>query len=125
MVLAYAGGDRVQNGVIDVDGDNADYSSVRQLGPIWRSVYGDFEFTLPLEYTDGPASSTCPNTNDGSYDSLIVPGATGNVLSRFDSVPSVGHYCIQSGDVLTVEYTDPLDTTGNATKVTYSATFAL
>ena len=127
MILTYAGGEAVQNGVIDAGSDNTDYSSIRQIGPITETSpnSGIFEFVLPLEYTDGPASSTCPDTDDNSYDSLTDSGITGTVISRFDSSPSSGHYCIQTGDIITVEYTDPSDASGHVNTVSDSATFDL
>ncbi|MFM7796845.1 MAG: hypothetical protein ACKO7N_08780, partial [Candidatus Nitrosotenuis sp.] len=126
MILAYAGGDIVNTGVIDVSPDNNDYSSIRQIGPIIETTpsSGIFEFDLPIMYTDGPASSTCPNSI--LWSSLTNLGLTStDVLSRFDSAPQTGNYCILDGDIITVEYTDPTDASGNLNTVTDSAIFDL
>jgi hypothetical protein len=132
MILAYAGGPQAFNGLIDVDGDNTSYSSIRELGPITETTpsSGIFEFDLPVLYTDGPADTKCPNTKDtgnGGYDSLVTPGSKGLVGSRFDeAVPSgTTDFCILQGDIITVEYTDPADASGKVNTVTDSATFDL
>jgi len=134
VVLAYAGGDTVKNGVIDVGADQTNSSSIRQLGPITETSpsSGIFEFDLDILYTDGPQSTICPNTATSGYDSLTSPAsrsatATGaSVLQRFDAEPSSGQdYCILQGDIITVEYTDPADASGDVNTVTDSATFDL
>jgi len=129
MILAYAGGDTVVNGVIDVDSNNSVYSQIRQLGPITETApsSGIFEFDLPIEYTDGPASSTCPTTKAGQFDSLTIPNSRGADITRFDkSVANAGNnYCVIQGDIITVEYTDPADASGQTNTVTDSATFDL
>jgi hypothetical protein len=131
VVLGYAGSTVAKNGLIDVDGDNADFSSMRQLGPIVETSpsSGIFEFDLDVLYTDGPAG-TCPNTLDtgaGGYDSLTTPGAKGLQASRFDEANAAGttDFCILQGDIITVEYTDPADASGDVNTVTDSATFDL
>ncbi|MEM3065332.1 MAG: hypothetical protein QW177_08160 [Candidatus Nitrosotenuis sp.] len=128
VILGYAGGDRIKNGVIDVGADNTGdgVSSVRQLGPITETAptSGIFEFDLDIEYTDGPASTTCPVTT--SWDSLKSPGTTtATETDRFDTASSTGDYCILQGDIITVEYTDPADASGDVNTVTDSATFDL
>jgi hypothetical protein len=127
VILGYAGGDTIKNGVIDVDADNTGdgVSSVRQLGPITETApsSGIFEFDLEIQYTDGPASTLCPKTT--SFDSLKTPGTKGGVTERFDKAPSSGNYCILQGDIITVEYTDPADASGDVNTVTDSATFDL
>jgi hypothetical protein len=131
IILGYAGSDRVKNGVIDVGGDNTGLgvSSVRQLGPITETApaSGIFEFDLEVKYTDGPASTICPTTGTASFDSLLVPGTNGVVTTRFDTAPAAGtgNYCILQGDIITVEYTDPADASGDKNTVTDSATFDL
>ena len=94
----------------------------REVGPITEIApdAGIFELDLTLRYTDGPAGSQCPTTS--------VFGGLGNrdngaAEMRFtDDVPT---HCIQQGDILTVEYTDPTDSSGNPNTVTDSATFDL
>lgn len=130
-ILGYAGGSIVKNGVIDVGADNSGtgVSSVRQLGPISETspASGIFEFDLDVLYTDGPSTTTCPETNDSTgYDSLTNPGTKSTTASRFDAgEPSTGDYCILQGDIITVEYTDPADASGDQNTVTDSATFDL
>mgnify|MGYP003333918179 FL=1 len=129
MILGYAGGDTIKNGVIDANADNTDYSSIRQIGPITETApsSGIFEFDFPVEYTDGPASTTCP-TKTTTWDSLTSPGTTTTTeTNRFDTAhsSSTGNYCIIQGDIVTVEYTDPADASGHVNTVTDSATFDL
>ena len=129
MILGYAGGDTIKNGVIDANADNSDYSSIRQIGPITETApsSGIFEFNFPVEYTDGPASTTCP-TKTTTWDSLTSPGTTTTTeTNRFDTAhsSSTGFYCILQGDIVTVEYTDPADASGHVNTVTDSATFDL
>jgi hypothetical protein len=128
MILGYAGGSIASLGTIDAGADNTGtgVSSVRQLGPIKETAptSGIFEFDLEVQYTDGPASSKCPTTT--SFDSLATPGATGTSATRFDTAASSGTaYCILQGDIITVEYTDPADASGDVNTVTDSATFDL
>jgi len=128
VVLAYAGGATEQAGVIDVgdDAQSNDYADIRLLGAITEVApdAGIFELDFGIKYTDGPASSTCPDTTD--YDSLVGDGLSKNVLDRFDVAPAPGEdYCILQGDIITVEYTDPTDASGDPNTVTDSATFDL
>ena len=58
---------------------------------------GIFEVEIPLDFNDGIPDNDCPN----------------NIS------------CILQGDILTVEYTDPADASGNTRTVTDSATFDL
>jgi hypothetical protein len=131
VILGYAGGSIVKNGVIDVGADNTGtgVSSVRQLGAITETApaSGIFEFDLDILYTDGPASTQCPPTDEaGGFDSLTAPGTTDAAEStRFDATSTTGSYCILQGDILTVEYTDPADASGDVNTVTDSATFDL
>ena len=84
VVLGYAGGPDSVEGVIDVDdngvtigtsfvndvdGDGVidpEDSAIRQFGPIEEIApdAGIFEIDIPIRYTDGPASSICPDTTD-------------------------------------------------------------
>ena len=130
VVLGYAGGPDTGSGLIDVgnDGvvaDSNDQTIVRSFGPIAEisPSAGIFEADVIVRYTDGPASTLCPDTTlfaatDGSSDS--------NETSRFDTpAPSGENYCILQGDILQVEYTDPADASGDINTVTDSATFDL
>jgi hypothetical protein len=95
VVLAYAGGNIGNStGVIDVggDADNNELNNIRQLGP-------------------------------DAYNSLTVPGTINTIDERFDdtSLPSGQDYCIIQGDIITVEYTDPADASGEQQTVTDSA----
>jgi hypothetical protein len=125
VVLAYAGGPAAQTGIIDVGDNNA--TGTRELGPITETspTSGIFEFDLDVLYTDGPASSSCPNTADGKYVPLTTTAALGTRDLRFDAAPASGDYCIIQGDIITVEYTDPADASGEPNTVTDSATFDL
>jgi len=104
----------------------------RELGPIKETApnSGIFEFELPIRYTDGPSdSSLCPSTNTSGYQSANN-STRSTIMYRFaqggstDTAPS-GTYCILQGDILTVEYTDATDASGNLNTVTDSATFDL
>ena len=107
-----------------------DSSVIRQFGPIEEIApdAGIFELDLTIRYTDGPADSRCPVTDnytglvDLDGDNLISDETA--QLSRFDSSSSEG-YCILQGDILQVEYTDPTDASGDKNTVTDSATFDL
>jgi hypothetical protein len=126
VVLAYAGGDTVKTtGVITVGGSST--TNTRALGPV-TEVAGDtgiFELDFTIRYTDGPASTTCPATNASGFTSLSGD-TTNNEEDRFDTAAVSGkEYCILQGDILTVEYTDANDASGNKNTVTDSATFDL
>jgi len=133
VVLAYAGGATEQAGVIDV-GDDAFANNgklvdptkpIRLLGAITEVApdAGIFELDFGIKYSDGPASSTCPDTSH--YDSLTGEG-DGEAMYRFDAELDDGeHYCILQGDIITVEYRDPTDASGDPNTVTDSATFDL
>ncbi|AJZ75756.1 beta strand repeat-containing protein [Candidatus Nitrosotenuis cloacae] len=124
VVLAYAGLATPRNGEIDVGGNNSTTTNIRDLGPITETAptSGIFEFDLDISYTDGPSSTTCPTTT--LWDSLNNPGTRAGMDSRFDAVSSTP-YCILQGDIITVEYTDPADASGDTNTVTDSATFDL
>jgi hypothetical protein len=128
VTLAYAGGTTAVTGTIDVGDDRTEFSSTRQIGPITETTpsSGIFEFDLDIEYTDGPAGSACPATDE--WDSLLTPGSTTSTeTDRFDATTQGGNtnFCILQGDILTVEYTDPADASGDINTVTDSATFDL
>jgi hypothetical protein len=125
VVLGYAGGPAAKAGFIDVN--DADPKEARQFGPITEiaPAAGIFEADISVLYTDGPADSKCPDTKTTGYTGIT--GVTGGaVLTRFNTAPSSGtDYCIIQGDIITVEYTDPTDSSGDVNTVTDSATFDL
>jgi hypothetical protein len=131
VLLAYAGGETARNGVIIVGTNTTSAAAIkdaRDLGPITETSpsSGIFEFDLEIQYTDGPASSQCPDT--ATYDSLRSPGTRStSVFQRFNTAVPSGStdYCILQGDIITVEYTDPADASGKVNTVTDSATFDL
>ena len=127
VTLATAGGDTAQNGVITVGTtvvDGGDSTNTRELGPILETApdSGVFELDMTVRYTDGPASSDCPTTS--SY--TATDGSAGtSETNRFPAAASGEEYCILQGDVLTVEYTDQNDASGNSAVAYDSATFDL
>ncbi|MEM4378825.1 MAG: hypothetical protein QXX85_07585, partial [Candidatus Nitrosotenuis sp.] len=131
VILGYAGGDTVRNGVIIIGNNatsNAGIEGARDIGPITETApsSGIFEFDFDIQYTDGPASSQCPDTE--TYDSTQNPGTrSSSVFQRFNTAVPSGStdYCILQGDIITVEYTDPADASGDVNTVTDSATFDL
>ena len=127
VTLGYAGGPAVLPGLIDVD-DNSP-TTTRQLGPMLEIApdAGIFETELILLFTDGPASGSCAGTTANTvYTNLATPGgAAGAFGVRFDAAPSTGNFCILQGDIITIEYTDPTDASGDLNTVTDSATFDL
>ncbi|MGY5147046.1 MAG: hypothetical protein ACW9W4_03490 [Candidatus Nitrosopumilus sp. bin_7KS] len=128
VVLGYAGGPTVIAGDIDVGGNNATASNVRQFGPMNEIApdAGIFESDILIRYTDGPASSTCPVTNNFIPIDGTADNGNNGYDNRFDSAPASGtNYCILQGDILQVEYTDPADASGDVNTVTDSATFDL
>ena len=63
--------------------------AIRQLGALTEIApdAGIFELDFDIRYTDGPASSTCPDTT--SYTNIL--DATGStVTDRFDVAPATG-----------------------------------
>ncbi len=66
---------------------------------------GVFEVSFDLSYIDGPSGSDCPSRT-------IADGTTSRT-------------CILQGDILTVQYNDTTDASGNPRTVTDSATFDL
>jgi hypothetical protein len=76
---------------------------------------------MTVRYTDGPDSADCPSKTD-SY--TATDGSTGTGSSnRFASTASSQYHCILQGDVITVEYTDQNDASGNSGVAFDSATF--
>ena len=93
-----------------------------ELGPINEVApdAGIFELDMVIRYTDGPSSATCPTTT--AFTGLNGT-ATGSANTRFTD--TVATHCILQGDIITVEYTDPTDASGDPNTVTDSATFDL
>jgi hypothetical protein len=134
VILAYAGGSTpTPDGVIDQGAKattaaaiNAAGGPIRQFGAINEIApdAGIFELDLPIRYTDGPASATCPETVSYLGAQNTTRSASSDV--RFDTATGdVSNFCILQGDILTVEYTDPTDASGDPNTVTDSATFDL
>jgi hypothetical protein len=125
LALATAGAANAVSGTISTNGTVT--SATRELGPIVEVSpdSGIFEFDLPVRYTDGPASSLCPTTS--VYTNLDGAGTT--VTDRFSTTftgtTGATGFCIVQGDIITVEYRDPTDASGNTNTVTDSATFDL
>ncbi len=104
--------------------------AIRVFGPINEIApdAGIFELDVTVKFTDGPASATCPNTP--TYALLgtdETTDATGNSEDRFDVAATYSgeDFCILQGDILQVEYKDPVDASGDSNTVTDSATFDL
>jgi hypothetical protein len=151
IVLGYAGGPAAINGVIDVKdtfvqrifantpevfadvNGNGERDSndnlIRQFGPMVEiaPTAGIFEIDVNVRYTDGPADSKCPITED--FTPLNGANLSGDnlVTDRFSQQDATNpnQYCILQGDILQVEYTDPADASGDVNTVTDSATFDL
>jgi len=113
------------NGKITTDSVDDTGFVTRELGPISETApnSGIFEFALTVKYTDGPASTTCPTV--GKYLSANNNTRSTDVTYRFEEAASSGNYCILQGDIITVEYRDSTDSSGNPNTVTDSATFDL
>ena len=114
IILGYAGGE-TRDGLIGTD-----ISAVPRLGPIAEISpdSGVFELDLEIQYSDGPQSSQCPLS--GTYNPLM-----GSQRFQDESDESDKTYCILQGDIITVEYSDPTDASGQLNTVTDSATFDL
>jgi hypothetical protein len=124
LTLAYAGGTTASTTSTIVVGADPTFTA-RTMGPI-NEVAGDtgiFELDFTIRYTDGPESSLCPTTT--TYTSLDGDAGVADT-DRFGAAATAGtDYCILQGDILTVEYTDATDASGNVNTVTDSATFDL
>ncbi len=137
VVLATAGGDTAQNGVIHtgstVVSQNSANDGTPELGPILETApdSGVFELDMTVRYTDGPASTDCSSKTDNwtpLNGDTQEDGSTSSVnaeTTRFSTAASTGDYCILQGDVITVEYTDQNDASGNSAVAYDSATFDL
>jgi hypothetical protein len=125
VILATAGGPAADGDVITV-GSTVTLAT-RELGPITEIApdAGIFELDMVIRYTDGPGSVQCPTTGitTAINGTVFTPNA---VTDRFSAANDAGeNYCILQGDILTVEYTDPTDASGDPNTVTDSATFDL
>ena len=130
LTLAYAGGDTVSDNLRIVDGADTGFTA-RTLGPILE-VAGDtgvFELDFAIRYTDGPSSTLCPDTQDYTNLNGEDDDKPDDPNNRFDNgsndIATTVDFCILQGDILTVEYTDAVDASGNVNTVTDSATFDL
>ena len=112
VILGYAGGQSAKPGLIGTN-----LSAVPRLGPIAEISpdSGVFELDLEIHYSDGPQSTQCPVS--ATYTAL-------DGSQRFQDESSMS-YCILQGDIITVEYSDPTDASGQLNTVTDSATFDL
>jgi len=146
-LLATAGGAVANTGVItngaDVITSGGVSTRTRELGPIAEVSpdAGIFELDFTIRYTDGPLSTKCPTgtkeyTNlDGNtstqkkqeshrFFALTTSGTAATGQFAVNSTDN-GRHCILQGDILTVEYRDPVDAAGKINTVTDSATFDL
>ena len=134
VVLATAGADTASNGFITssvvtcgVQTETTDGSGnncTRELGSISETApdSGVFELDMTVRYTDGPASADC-STLTNSWTQTDGGGTA--ETDRFADAATSGDHCILQGDVITVEYTDQNDASGNSGVAYDSATFDL
>ena len=110
VLLGTAGGESARGTNITL-GDETDDNTI-EYGPILETApdSGTFELDLAIAYTDGPASSSCPTSSNEAVEH--IQGADNT-------------HCILQGDILTVEYKDPTDASGEPNTITDSATFDL
>ena len=132
VTLATAGGDTAQDGVITATTtvvDGGANTNTRELGPISETApdSGVFELDMTVRYTDGPDSADCPsNTNrytPTNGDSAVATDKTNASTVRFATTADSQYHCILQGDVITVEYSDQNDASGNSGVAYDSATF--
>ena len=123
IVLGYAGGPTSTNGLIDVGDNQGNSDNVRQFGPMLEVApdSGIFEIDIPIRYTDGPASASCPVTD--VFTSLS--GSGNSESDRFDESSGGQNFCLLVDDEIIVEYTDPLDGSGGTTVTSDAASFDL
>ena len=94
-VIATAGGD---SGMVDsLAGCNGSYERYGSVQEIAPDA-GVFEVDISVSYNDGPTDQRCPVRGEG---------------------------CVLQGDIIQVEYADPIDSSGDRNTVTDSATFDL
>lgn len=126
LVLGTAGGPAA-TGTKITQGSTVAFDT-RELGPLTEIApdAGIFELDLAIRYTDGPLSTVCPPTT--SYLSAVNSTRAATSLQRFSApgtTAATGNFCLLQGDIITVEYTDPTDASGDPNTVTDSATFDL
>jgi hypothetical protein len=127
VILSYAGRDTAHTGLIDAGTKSTVDTAIREAGPITETgpATGIFELDFSILYTDGPSDSKCPTTLSTGF-TASDGGTDTTETDRFDVAAASGEeYCILQGDILTVEYTDPTDASGDINTVTDSATFDL
>ncbi len=97
-IVATAGGENV------IEATN---TTAKEYGPITEIApdAGIFEADIPISYNDGPTND-CP----------VYPNAANNIFKDG---------CILQGDIITVQYEDPTDASGEPNTITDSATFDL
>jgi hypothetical protein len=81
---------------------------------------------MTVRYTDGPDSADCPSNTDNWTNTDGTSTATDKTNSstvRFATTADNQYHCILQGDVITVEYTDQNDASGNTGVAYDSATF--
>jgi len=128
VVLATAGADTAQDGVITntlTEVTKEGYGTMtRELGPISETApdSGVFELDMTVRFTDGPDHADCPS-NINSYTGTDGTGGTGETSRFAGTASSTEKHCIMQGDVITVEYTDQNDASGNTGIAYDSATF--
>ena len=127
VTLATAGGTTAQDGVITAGTSvtNGGISTgTRQLGPISETApdSGVFELDMTIRFTDGPDSANCP-TNISSYTATDGTSGTAETTRFAGTVSTTEKHCILQGDVITVEYSDQNDASGNSGVAYDSATF--
>ena len=126
LTLATAGGTAASGGDTVITTSSTVSLRTVELGPITETAPDSaiFELDMTVKYTDGPLSAICPATV--TYTSPTNSSTLADALQRFDAPEGTAtDYCILQGDIITVEYTDPTDASGNPNTVTDSATFDL
>ena len=121
LLLATAGGEKPNSGIITAGADIV-RGVTRELGPMAETSWGIYGMSIPIRYTDGPASSLCPETPDAGYSSL---NGDPDVLGRFDQLPGEGSYCILTGDRVVVEYADSTNDIDQEAVTTTSSVFGM
>ena len=114
VLLGTAGGESARDGSITLGSATGD--NTIEYGPILETApdSGTFELDLAIAYTDGPASSSCPTSTVEAVEHIFT-----------EDIATSNQHCILQGDILTVEYNDPTDASGDANTITDSATFDL
>ncbi len=99
VVLAYAGGSEDNRPTFFTLNEDKVHAT-KNLGAILETAPGSgvFELDFVIGFDDGPKGNDCPSGTIG---------------------------CVLQGDILTVQYTDPTDASGDPNTITDSATFDL